>query len=87
MSPRQLDVGTYYYIDTADVFGDALLIAALAASLYCSKFLINRCANFSACMSYAILSCHVLRGFRTSAGTFGQACGINTPKVGCVWYV
>ena len=68
-------------------FSRAVLRLELAAGTWSanfSKFFWNILASVFAWASYASLSCHVLRVFKTSLGTFGQICGIEIPNTGSV---
>src|SRR5512137_1364861 len=64
------------------LFGPARSTASEAESANCSKFFLNASASWRALASYALLSAHVLRGFRTPGGTSGQEEGMLSPKMG-----
>lgn len=68
----------------ADVYatGAASSTAGSTAANF-SKLLLKRALNAAAARSYADLSCHMPRGSRTAAGTFGQLSGTRTLNTGC----
>src|SRR3954469_7739615 len=69
-------------VHATQTFGPPPRTSAEACASYFLKFSRNRPATFFAFSSYAALSVHVLRGWRSSAGTSGHEVGTWKPNTG-----